>query len=264
MRFADKLVLITGAGRGIGRATAERLAGEGASLAVLDRDEAAADAAAAALSKAGAKALALAADITDRATLEAAIERALGHFGRIDVLVNNAARALKGNLEQTTPEDWASELAGTLTGAFLVTRLVLPGMVARGAGAIVNVGSVNGLLALGNPGYSAAKAGLLSFTRALAIEYGPHGIRANMVSPGTVRTESPSWRKRLARDPDVFDKLARWYPVGRVGRPEDIAAAIAFLAADEAAFVNGANLVVDGGLTAGNAPMIAELTIETR
>jgi meso-butanediol dehydrogenase/(S,S)-butanediol dehydrogenase/diacetyl reductase len=264
VRFAGKVVLITGAGRGIGRATAERLAGEGAARAILDRDAAAADAAASALSKAGANALALSADITDRPVLEAAIERALGHFGRIDVLVNNAARALKGNLEQTTPEDWFSELAGTLSGAFLVTRLVLPGMVASGRGAIVNVGSVNGLLALGNPGYSAAKAGLLNFTKALATEYGKKGIRANMVSPGTIRTESPSWQKRLARDPQVFEKLARWYPVGRVGRPEDIAAAIAFLAADEAAFVNGANLVVDGGLTAGNAPMIEELTIETR
>jgi meso-butanediol dehydrogenase / (S,S)-butanediol dehydrogenase / diacetyl reductase len=264
VRFADKVVLITGAGRGIGRATAERLAGEGAALVILDRDEAAAEAAAAALGEMGASALALSADITDRPALEAAVGRALGHFGRIDVLVNNAARALKGNLEQTTPEDWASEVTGTLTGAFLATRLVLPGMVERGSGAIVNVGSVNGLLALGNPGYSAAKAGLWNFTKALATEYGKKGIRANMVSPGTIRTESPSWQKRLALDPEVFEKLARWYPVGRVGRPEDIAAAIAFLAADEAAFVNGANLVVDGGLTAGIAPMIEELTLETR
>jgi NAD(P)-dependent dehydrogenase (short-subunit alcohol dehydrogenase family) len=134
----------------------------------------------------------------------------------------------------------------------------------QGAGAVVNVGSVNGLLALGNPAYSAAKAGLLSFTQSLATEYGPKGIRANMVSPGTIQTGSPSWQKRLARDPDVFEKLARWYPVGRVGKPTDIAAAIAFLASDEAAFVNGANLVVDGGLTAGLAPMIEELILEVR
>jgi meso-butanediol dehydrogenase/(S,S)-butanediol dehydrogenase/diacetyl reductase len=264
VRFADKVVLITGAGRGIGRATALRLASEGAAIAVLDRDGAAASEATVALREAGASALALSADITDRAAAEGAIEQALKAFERIDVLVNNAARALKGNLAQTTPEDWEQELAGTLTGAFLVTRLVLPDMALRGRGAIVNVGSVNGLLALGNPAYSAAKAGLLNFTKALAVEYGPRGIRANMVSPGTIRTESPSWRKRLARDPAVFEKLARWYPVGRVGRPEDIAAAIAFLAADEAAFVNGANLVVDGGLTAGIAPMIEELTLETR
>jgi len=264
VRYADKVVLITGAGRGIGRATALRLAGEGAMVAVLDRDGAAAEEAVAALGETGPKALALTADITDQGALESALAKAEAAFGRIDVLVNNAARALKGNLAQTTPEDWLSEIAGTLNGAYFVTRLVLPGMALRGKGAIVNVGSVNGLLALGNPGYSAAKAGLLNFTKALATEYGPKGIRANMVSPGTIQTSSPSWQKRLARDPQVFDKLARWYPVGRVGRPDDIAAAIAFLAADEAAFVNGANLVVDGGLTAGMAPMIEELTIETR
>jgi NAD(P)-dependent dehydrogenase (short-subunit alcohol dehydrogenase family) len=264
MRYGDKVVLITGAGRGIGRATALRLASEGASLAILDRDGAAAAEAAGAVREAGRAALALSADITDQAALEAALAELQEAFGRIDVLVNNAARALQGNLAQTTPEDWLSEIAGTLNGAYFVTRLVLPGMVARGKGAIVTVGSVNGLLTLGNPGYSAAKAGLLNFTRSLATEYGPRGIRANMVSPGTIRTGSPSWQKRLARDPQVFDKLARWYPVGRVGRPDDIAAAIAFLAADEAGFVNGANLVVDGGLTAGMAPMIEELTLETR
>ena len=263
-RYAGKVALITGAGRGIGRATASRLASEGACLAVLDRDGAAAEEAAQELQRTGARAIALEADITDQAAVEAAIAAALGAFARVDVLVNNAACALCGNLEQTGPEDWRSELDGTLTGAFLVTRAVLAPMLKEGSGAIVNIGSVNGLLALGNPGYSAAKAGLLSFTRSLATEYGPKGIRANMVSPGTVQTSSPSWQKRLALDPQVFDKLARWYPVGRVGRPDDIAAAVAFIAADEAAFVNGANLVVDGGLTAGLAPMIEELTLEVR
>ncbi|MGH6916069.1 MAG: SDR family oxidoreductase, partial [Geminicoccales bacterium] len=178
--------------------------------------------------------------------------------------VNNAALAHKGNLEETTPADWDLEIGVTLKGAFLVTRAVLPAMIEQGRGAIVSIGSVNGLLALGNPAYSAAKAGLINLTKALAVEYGPRGIRANMVSPGTVRTQSPSWRTRLAKDPQVFEKLARWYPVGRVGEPEDIAAAVAFLASDEAAFVNGANLVVDGGLTAGIGPMIEELTLETR
>jgi len=262
-RHEGRVVLITGAGRGIGRATAERLAAEGAAVAVLDRDPAAAREVAAGLTGSGAKALALETDITVEAQIAAAVETTLGAFERIDVLVNNAARAIKGNLEQTDPADWEEEIRGSLTGAFLATRLVLPGMVARSSGAIVNVGSVNGLTALGNPAYSAAKAGLLNFTKALAVEYGPKGVRANMVSPGTVQTGSPSWQKRLARDPEVFTKLARWYPVGRVGRPDDIAAAIAFLAADEAGFVNGANLVVDGGLTAGMPRMIEELTLET-
>jgi NAD(P)-dependent dehydrogenase (short-subunit alcohol dehydrogenase family) len=264
MRYAGKVALITGAGRGIGRATALRLASEGAALAILDRDGAAAQATAEEVERSGARATALEADITDEAAVAAAIEATLGAFARIDVLVNNAARALCGNLDQTGPEDWRSELDGTLTGAFLVTRAVLVPMLKEGRGAVVNIGSVNGLLALGNPGYSAAKAGLLNFTRSLATEYGARGIRANMVSPGTVQTSSPSWQKRLTRDPQVFEKLARWYPVGRVGRPEDIAAAVAFVAADEAAFVNGANLVVDGGLTAGLAPMIEELTLEVR
>jgi meso-butanediol dehydrogenase/(S,S)-butanediol dehydrogenase/diacetyl reductase len=264
MRFDGKAALITGAGRGIGRATAERLTGEGAAVAILDRDAAAAKEAATDLQRTGARVIALEGDITDQAAIDAALAATLAAFGRIDVLVNNAARALKGNLAQTEPEDWRSELDGTLTGAFLVTRAALVGMLERGSGAVVNVGSVNLLLALGNPGYSAAKAGLLSFTQSLATEYGPKGIRANMVSPGTIQTSSPSWQKRLARDPAVFEKLARWYPVGRVGRPTDIAAAVAFLASDEAAFVNGANLVVDGGLTAGLGPMIEELTLEVR
>jgi NAD(P)-dependent dehydrogenase (short-subunit alcohol dehydrogenase family) len=262
-RFAGKVALITGAGRGIGRATAERLAAEGAAVAVLDIDGAAANQAAEALGRAGARALALCADITDHAAGRAAVKEALAAFRRLDVLVNNAARTAKGNLEQTGPEDWEYEIRGTLTGVFLMSRAVLPHMVARGRGAIVNVGSVNGLLALGNPAYSAAKAGLINLTKSLATEYGRRGIRANMVSPGTVRTEAPSWQERLKRDPRVFEKLARWYPVGRVGEPADIAAAIAFLAADEAAFINGANLVVDGGLTAGLAPMIEELIVET-
>ena len=263
-RFESKVALITGGGRGIGRATALRLAGEGAAIAVLDRDGAVAEEAARALRDGGAKALAFEADITDEAGIEDALGAVGNHLGPLDVLVNNATRARKGNLEQTDPADWAAEIEGTLTGAFLVTRCILPGMVERGRGAIVNVGSVNGLTYLGNPAYSAGKAGLLNLTRALAVEYGPRGIRANMVSPGTVRTGSPSWQKRLAKDPQVFDKLARWYPVGRVGEPQDIAAAIAFLASDEAAFVNGANLVVDGGLTAGMPVMIEDLTLETK
>jgi NAD(P)-dependent dehydrogenase (short-subunit alcohol dehydrogenase family) len=263
-RFAGKVAWITGGGRGIGRATAQRLAAEGAAVAVLDIDGDAAEGTAAALRGGGARSLALIVDVTDEAAVEIALKASLETFGRIDVLVNNAARTAKGNLAQTTPADWVREIEGTLGSAFLVSRAVLSQMVERGQGAIVNVGSVNGLLALGNPAYSAAKAGLINLTQALATEYGPRGIRANLVSPGTVRTEHPTWRDRLARDAQVFEKLARWYPVGRVGVPADIAAAIAFLASDEAAFVNGANLVVDGGLTAGLAPMIAELTLETR
>jgi NAD(P)-dependent dehydrogenase (short-subunit alcohol dehydrogenase family) len=262
MRYSGKTAIITGGGNGIGRATAHRLAGEGAAVIVMDLKVEDATAAAESISKAGGRALAVAGDAKLEADIAKAIERGNEAFGAIDVLVNNVALALKATLMECTPEDWDREFEGTLKTAFLFSRAVLPQMVAQGRGAIVNIGSVNGFTYVGNPAYSAAKAGLLNLTQAIAVEYGPRGVRANMVSPGTIRTSTRSWLKRLERDPQIFEKLARWYPVGRVGRPDDIAAAVAYLGADEASFVNGANLVVDGGLTAGQSVMVDELTIE--
>ena len=262
MRFLGRSALVTGGGGGIGGAIAERLAFEGAAVGVLDRRGDAAADTAQRIEAAGARGIALTAEITDPDSVEAALKTMTDAIGAPDVLVNNAAWALKGDLESTELADWQAELAIDLDGQFVCAKAVLPGMVARGAGAIVNIGSINGLMALGNPAYSAAKAGLLSFTRSLAVEYGPKGIRANMVSPGTVETDIETWRIRREKNPQIFEQLARWYPVGRVGRPDDIAAAVAFVAADEAAFVNGANLVVDGGLTAGLPVMIEELILE--
>ncbi len=262
MRYQGKTALITGAGAGIGRAIAERLGAEGAAVVAVDRDPAGLAETEAILAKAGIPVLAALADVTDPAAIGGALAQAQDRFGRLDVLVNNAAYTIKGSIAETGPEDWDAEVAVTLKGPYICARAALPAMAARGSGVIINIGSVNGLVALGNPAYSAAKAGLLNYTLALATEYGPKGLRANMVSPGTVRTEAPTWRIRLEKDTQIFDKLARWYPVGRVGRPEDIAAAVAFMAADEASFINGANLVVDGGLTAGMGVMIEELTLE--
>lgn len=258
-RYIGRSVLITGGGRGIGRATALRLAQEGAAVAVLDRDAAAAEEVAAEIRAGAGRSTALIADIADADACDQAAREAEAAIGPLHVLVNNAAHADRPDVATTDPAAWDREFAVTLRAAFLMTKAVLDGMAARGRGVIVSVASVNGHVALGNPAYSAAKAGLLSFTRSVAVEYGPKGVRAVTVSPGTVRTEAPSWRDRLSRNPNVFEDLARWYPLGRVGQPEDIAAAIAFLASDDASFITGTDLAVDGGLLAGYGPMIDEI-----
>ena len=260
-RFTAKTVLITGAGRGIGRATALRLAREGAAVAIVDRDGGPAHEVAKAIAELGRTAVALEGDVAASGAQAPLVEAAEKALGPLDVLVNNAAKATAPNFAKTEDADYDAELLVTLTAAWRMARAVLPGFVERGRGVIVNVASVNALMTFGNPAYSAAKAGLVSMTRSIATEYGPKGIRCNAVSPGTVQTTSPSWEARIAKDPQVFEKLHRYYPVGRVGRPDDIAAAIAYLAADEAAFVNGANLIVDGGLTAGMAPMVNDLSV---
>ena len=259
MRFHDRVALVTGGGEGIGQATAQRLAAEGAAVLIMDIDAARAERCAGAITASGGRAAAVRGSVTEAAEVAAAVAGALDRFGAIDVLLNNAAFTAAATLADVTPDGWDREFAVTLRGAFLMTQAVLPHMTARGRGAIVNIGSVNGLMYFGNPAYSAAKAGLLNLTRSLAVEAGPRGVRTNMVSPGSVRTAAPSWAERQRRDPAIFEKIARWYPVGRVGKPEDIAAAVCFLASEEAAFINGANLVVDGGLTAGFGVMAQEL-----
>jgi meso-butanediol dehydrogenase/(S,S)-butanediol dehydrogenase/diacetyl reductase len=262
LRYTGKAAIVTGGGAGIGRATAHRLASEGAAVTIMDLREQEAAAAAESIANAGGRALAVSGDAASERDIAAVIERATEAFGAVNVLVNNVARTLKATLMECTPDDWDREFEGTLKTAFLFCRAILPRMVAQGGGAVVNIGSVNGFTYVGNPAYSAAKAGLLNLTQAIAVEYGPRGVRANMVSPGTIRTSARSWVKRQERDPQIFEKLARWYPVGRVGRPDDIAAAVAYLGSDDASFVNGANLVVDGGLTACQSVMVDELTVE--
>ena len=259
-RYAGKNVLISGGGSGIGHAICLRLAAEGANIILIDKDLKGGQAVEKELKLQNTKALFIRADITSEDDVEKVHKEATLFFGTIDVLVNNAGAAFAENYAMTTLENWNQDIALNLTGHYMLTRLFLPDMEAQGKGAITNISSVNGAQSFGNPAYSAAKAGVISFTQTLAIEYGPKGIRANVVLPGTI--ETPVWQTRKDSRPEVFELVKGWYPVGRVGRPEDIAAAVAFLSADEASFVNGASLNVDGGLTAGNFRMIKDITGE--
>ncbi|MGL4963996.1 MAG: SDR family oxidoreductase [Inquilinus sp.] len=261
-RFADQTVLVTGALGGIGGAIVDLFAQAGATLILADLDAAALDARVAKLAEAGTKAAAAPADLRDAGATRAAIEAAVARIGPVDIVVNNAGGGNGGGtLASTTAATWAGDVELNLNGPYHVVAAVIDGMKARRRGSIVNISSVNGLQALGHPAYSAAKAGLISYTRALAVEYGPFGIRANVICPGTVRT--PIWQARVDKKPEIFESLRKWYPLQRVAEPADIAKAVAFLASDDlAGFITGAMLPVDGGLTAGNRMMAEELTLE--
>lgn len=255
--FHGKTALVTGAAGGIGTVVCTLFAELGATVIACDRNRPALDAF---VASAKHRCHPMVADITDAPAVRAALDPAIAAAGTPTVLVNNAGFSKLERLEGATLAQWRSEVDGNLTGAYIMVEALRPGMMAAGGGAIVNVGSVNGLTALGNPAYSAAKAGLENYTKALAVEFGRYRIRANLVAPGTVRT--PIWDHRVRKDPGVFDRLHRWYPLGRIAEPIDIARAIAFLASDAASFVTGASLVVDGGLTAGSPLLASEITLE--
>ena len=258
--FPSKTAVITGAAGGIGRALCDLFAELGASIIACDRDAAGLDRLLAERRAANTRIYPLVAETTDEAAVKVGLEQAAAEIGAPTIHVNNAGFAVAETLARTTLASWRSEVDGNLTGAFVMFSAVLPHMLRAGGGAVVNIGSVNGLSYLGHPAYSAAKAGLVNLTQAIATEYGPRGIRANIICPGTVRT--PTWNERARRYPQLFERLQKWYPLGRVAEPIDIARVAAFLASDAAAIVNGAVVAADGGLTAGNAVMAEELTLE--
>jgi NAD(P)-dependent dehydrogenase (short-subunit alcohol dehydrogenase family) len=260
-RFENRTALVTGAGSGIGRATALRLAVEGAAVAALDRVRDAAEETVRSIRAADGRAAALTCDVSVSAEVERAVEAAVAELGPIDVLANVAGvgdTAGSEGIEGITDERWAKVLAINLGGPFYMCRAILPAMAERGRGSIVNVSSLAGRSKSANGGlaYTASKAGVLGLTRHLAFDYGPRGVRVNAICPGGVDT--PMLRAGSA-DAAASEKEARtrteriaayrWFmPIKRLSAPEEQAAAIAFLASDEASYINGVALDVNGGL----------------
>jgi meso-butanediol dehydrogenase/(S,S)-butanediol dehydrogenase/diacetyl reductase len=260
VRFQERVVIVTGGGSGIGRVLAMRFASEGAKVAVVDWSGERAESVGAEIRAAGGTALPLLADVSVGAQVESMARGVVSKLGAVDVLVNNAAIADGDDVLKIDEPTWERDVDVVLKSVFLCSRAVLPSMIERRGGVIVNIASVNALSALGNEAYSAAKAGVINLTQGIAVRYGPHGVRCNAVAPGTIRT--PVWQERVKRDPRVFERLVKWYPLGRVGEPDDVANAVMFLASEEASWITGTVLSVDGGLLAGNLKMTRELLAE--
>lgn len=246
-RFDSRVAIVTGGARGIGAAIGQRFADEGAAVALVDLDGEQAQAAAASL--VGAKAIGIGANVTSAAEIEAAVEQVVAELGGVHILVNNAGITRDNLLFKMGEDDWDAVMNVHLKGAFLATRAVQKYFVEQKYGKILNLSSVSSEGNRGQANYSAAKAGIRGFTATLALELGKFGVNANAIAPGFIATEmTDDTARRLGMDIEEFRQMnAQANPIQRIGHPEDIAAAAAFLCSDEASYITGQTLFVDGG-----------------
>ena len=246
MRLEGKVTVVTGAGNGIGEATARRFAREGAIVVANDVDMEQARSVVTDLQRAGARALAVAGDVTKRADVETLMHHVVAEFGRVDVLINNAGINRDAMSHKMTEEQWDQVLSVNLKGTFLCAQAALTRMREHGWGRVVNTSSIGSLGNIGQANYAASKAGVIGLTRTLALEYAKYGITVNCVAPGPVMT------RMLAGVPEAIrEKIVARVPIGRIARPDEIAAVHAFLASDDAAYITGQVVFVDGGMSVG-------------
>ncbi len=251
-RLSGKVAFITGGGTGIGRACALAFAAEGAQIALAGRRKEPLAAVKREIESSGGNVLAVTCDVADHKAVDAAIARVVLHFGHLNVIVNNAGAVMVGTAEETSEEDWSRVLATNLTGTFLVSRAAIPALRKSGGGSIVNIGSYLGIVARRQrAAYCAAKAGVAGLTRAMALDHAQDNIRVNCVCPAIVETEMALLSLSKARDPEATRKqrIAE-LPLGRFGKPEDIALMALYLASDESSWVTGTVIPIDGGQTA--------------
>lgn len=248
-KLDGRVAFVTGSGRGIGAATALRLAEDGARVVLADIDPEGCKQVAAQIEQAGSQALPVTCNVAERDAVDAAVQQAVEHFGRLDILVNNAGVLRDNLIFKMSDEDWETVMNVHLRGAFLCSRAAQAHMVKQKYGRIVSLSSTSALGNRGQVNYSTAKAGLQGLTKTLAIELGPFGITANAVAPGFIDTEmTRATARRQGLDPDeVIERASKTIPVRRVGQPRDVANVICFLASEESSYVSGQIIYVAGG-----------------